>query len=132
MELSWKITALALVAVVLCVLIRENQKPLSVVLSVLACVGIMLLGITLLEPIYEVFNKLAGLSGMEDEIVSPMLKVTGVGLLTRICVGICQDAGEGALGKTVEVCGTILAMYAALPLLLAVLELVESMMGGLG
>jgi stage III sporulation protein AD len=69
---------------------------------------------------------------MEDEIVSPMLKVAGVGLMTQVAAGICQDAGENALGKTVELCGTVLAMYAALPLLLAVLELVESMMGGLG
>ncbi len=132
MELSWKITALALVAVILCVLIRENQKPLSMLLSLLTCVGILMLCITFLEPILEVFRKLVGLSGADDEIVSPMLKVAGVGLLTQISAGICQDAGESALGKTVELCGTILAMYAALPLLLAVLELVENMMGGLG
>lgn len=126
-----KITALALVTVVLCVLIRENQKPLSVLLSLLACVGIMLLGIAILDPILEVFKKFAGLSGMEDEVVSPMLKVAGIGLMTQIAAGICQDAGESALGKTVELCGTVLSMYAALPLLLAVLELVESMIGGL-
>lgn len=127
-----KITALALVAVVLCVVIRENQKPLSVLLSLLACIGIMLLGIAILDPILEVFKKLVGFSGMEDEIISPMLKVAGVGLMTQVAAGICQDAGENALGKTVELCGTVLAMYAALPLLLAVLDLVESMMGGLG
>ena len=132
MEISWKITALALVAVVLCVLIRENQKPLSVLLSLLACVGMLLLAIVILEPVLEVFRKLEGLSGVEDEIVSPMLKVAGIGLLTQISSGICQDAGENAIGKTVELCGTVLAMYAAIPLLLAVLELVENMLGGLG
>ncbi len=131
MELSWKITALALVAVVLCVLIRENQKPLSVMLSLLTCVGLLLLGFTFLEPITEVFRRLVELSGVEDEMISPMLKVASVGLLTHISSGICQDAGESALGKTVELCGTILAMYAAMPLLLAVLELVETMIGGL-
>ena len=131
MELSWKITALALVAVVLCVLIRENQKPLSVLLSLLSCVGILLLAVVFLEPVLEVFRKLTALSGVDDEIISPMLKVAGVGLLTQISAAICHDAGEGALGKTVELCGTILAMYVSLPLLLAVLELVENMMGGL-
>lgn len=132
MELSWKITALAMVAVVLCVLIRENQKPLSVLLSLLTCVGILLLAVTFLEPVLEVFRKLVGLSAVDDVIVSPMMKVAGVGILTQISAGICQDAGESAMGKTVELCGTILAMYAALPLLLAVLELVENMIGGLG
>ncbi len=132
MELSWKITALALVAVAFCVLIRDNQKPLSVLLSLIACIGILLLVITILEPILEVFKKLVGLSGVNDEIVAPMLKVAGVGLMTQLSAGICQDAGEGALAKTVELCGIILAMYAALPLLLAVLELVENMIGGLG
>ena len=131
MELSWKIMALAIVAVVLCVLLREYQKPLSVLLSLITCVGILLLGAAFFEPIIEVVKRLAGLTGADDEIIAPLFKVVGIGLLTHISSGICQDAAENTLGKTVEFCGTILALYAALPLLRAVLELVESMMGGL-
>lgn len=132
MEHAGKIAALALVAAVLCVLIRENQKPLSVLLALIGCVGIALLGFSFLQPVIAVLDKLVSLSGIADEMVAPMLKVAGVGLLTQISSGICQDAGESALAKTVELSGTVLAMYAALPLILAVLELVEKMMGGLG
>ena len=132
MEAAGKIAALALVAAVLCVLIRDHQKPVSLLLSLAACVGMIVLCAAFLEPIIAVLNKLVGLSGIADEIVSPMLKVAGIGLLTQISSGICVDAGEHALGKTVELTGSILALYASLPLLLAALELVEKMTGGFG
>lgn len=132
MEAAGKIAALAIVSAVLCVLIRENQKPVSILLSLFGCIGLILIGFAFFEPVIAVLDKLADLSGVEDEIVAPMLKVAGVGLLTQISAGICTDAGEGALAKSVELVGTVLAMYASLPLILAVLELVEKMMGGLG
>ena len=132
MDAAGKISALALIAAILCVLIRDHQKHVSLLLSLAACVSMIVLCTSFLEPILEVLNKLIVLSGIVDDIVSPMLKVAGIGLLTQISAGICIDAGENALGKTVELVGNILALYASLPLLIAALELVEKMAGGAG
>ena len=48
----------------------------------------------------------------------------------RIAAGVCSDAGEQALENAVELTASILAVYAALPLLTAVLDLLQEMLGG--
>ena len=59
-----------------------------------------------------------------------MFKIVGISLLSSIMTGICTDAGETALGKTLEITGILLCVYVTLPLILAVIELVEKLIGG--
>ena len=54
----------------------------------------------------------------------------GIGVLTQISAGVCDDAKQSAVARLVELCGGVLALYAALPLLEAVLELIETVGGG--
>ncbi len=123
-----KLAALATVTAVLCVLIREKAKPLSLGLSLLACVGMLLLGLKFLSPLLSMLEQLQTLSGLRDSVTAPLFKVVGIGILTQISSGVCQDAGEGALSKTVELAGSFLAIYASLPLLSAVLELLQELL----
>lgn len=130
METAVQISALAVLAAVMCVLIREKEKTLALMLSILACCGILLLGAQLLHPLMTVIAKLKTLTGIQDTIISPLLKTAGIGLITQIAMGVCSDAGEVSLSKTVEISGGVLALYTALPLLLSVIELLEKLLGG--
>ena len=130
MDTFVKISALTAVAVVFCVLLRDTQKPMSALLSIFVCVGIFWMGISFLKPIFEVFHKLRKLSGISDELTKPLMKVVGIGLLSNIMTGICADAGETALGKTLEMAGILISVHASLPLILSVSELVEKLIGG--
>ena len=118
METAEKIAALAVITATFCVLLRENNKPVSVILSVISCVGIFLLGVQFVKPILEVAKEIQSISGLGTDMIKPLVKIVGIGLLTNIVSTVCADAGESALGKTAEAAGTILAIYASLPLLL--------------
>ena len=130
MDTFVKISALTAVAVVFCVLLHDWQRPMSALLSIFVCAGILGLGISFLKPIFEVFQRLQKLSGISDELTKPLMKVVGIGLLSNIMTGICTDAGETALGKTLEIAGILLSVHASLPLILSVSELVERLIGG--
>ena len=69
-------------------------------------------------------------TGLDKALMTPMLKTIGIGILTQLSATICADAGENAIAKLVEICGGVLALYVALPLLEAVLDMVEQMSGG--
>lgn len=131
METAGKIAALAAVAVVFCVILRENQKPLSVLLSIAASIGILLMGLRFAEPILETAKKIQSISGISNTLIKPLVKVVGISFASSMASTVCIDAGETALGKAAEVAGTILAVYASLPLVLAALELIEKLMGGM-
>ena len=90
----------------------------------------LLAAVQLLAPIFSVAEQLRSLSGLSTAVTAPLFKVTAIGILSRVAAGVCGDAGEKALERAVELSGSILALYAALPLVSAVLELLEDMLGG--
>lgn len=130
MDTAYRIAALAVLAAVLCVLLREREKALAAALSLLACVIVLLLSIKFLQPIWDVLEQLEQLSGLQDSVTAPLLKTVGIGILTQIAMGVCTDAGETALSKIVEISGSILSVYTSLPLLMMVLELLKKLLGG--
>lgn len=129
MEEIGKITGLALITTVFVVLLRDHNKPLSIVVSAVACIGILMVGIQFIKPVLEVVEEIQSLSGLKNTMIQPLIKLVGIGILSNTATTICADAGEVALGKAVEMTGTILAMYVSLPLVLSSLELVKKLVG---
>jgi len=72
----------------------------------------------------EILGDTAGLS---PTLLAPVLKTVGIGILTRLASDICKDAGQSAIASTVELAGTVAALYIALPLMQTVFQ----MIGGL-
>ncbi len=130
MDTMLKLAVLAVLSAVMCLLLRQNEMSLALVFSVLACTLILLIGIRFLQPVLSVIKQLEDLSGLEKGATQPLFKVVGIGVLTQIAGSVCRDADEGSLAKSVEIAGTFLAIYASLPLLNAVLSLVEKLIGG--
>ena len=130
METMVKVAALGALTAVLCLVVREREKTLGLLLSLAGCAIALLAALQLLSPIFSVAEQLRALSGLSTAVTAPLFKVTAIGILSRVAAGVCGDAGEKALERAVELSGSILALYAALPLVSAVLELLEDMLGG--
>ena len=130
METMVKVAALGALTAVLCLVVREREKTLGLLLSLAGCAIALLTALQLLSPIFSVAEQLRALSGLSTAVTAPLFKVTAIGILGRVAAGVCGDAGGRALGRGVGVSGSILAQYAALPLVSAVLELLEDMLGG--
>lgn len=130
MEAVFQASSLAVVAAVLCLVVRQQEKPLALLLSLAACAAILLLALKFFSPVLKVVEQLRDLSGLNEAVTAPLLKVTGIGLLTQVAGSVCEDAEERALAKAVEIGGSVLSVYAALPLLSAALDLLEEMLGG--
>ena len=126
----FQIMSLSVVCAVAAVLIREKAGSMALVLSLVVCSLSMLIALRFFAPILEFSEKLRELTGLNGAVTAPLLKTTGLGILTQVSVGLCEDAGEGALAKTVEICGNIFTVYISLPLMTTVLELLEGMLGG--
>lgn len=89
-----QIGALAIVAAVLCVLVRTHTGALAVLLSLCASVVILLLSFQFFSPILSVLRQLRELTGLDEAATAPMLKVAGIGILTQTAASICEDSGE--------------------------------------
>lgn len=130
MDTMVRIAAIAVLAAVICVLMRRSEMTVALGMSVLTGLVILVLGLRFLQPIVSVVAQLEALSGLSKGVTKPLFKVVAIGILTQISESICTEAGEASLAKAVEISGTILAIYATLPLITSVLSLVEKLIGG--
>lgn len=122
--------AAATVCSVLAVCVKGRSPELALALSAVCCVGIGLVLVQLAAPILEFVKAMQSFTGLQDALLRPVWKTVGVCLLSQIAAAFCSDAGEQALAKMVELCGSVLCLYLSLPLLQAVYEMIQTMAGG--
>lgn len=119
-----------MVGAVLAVVLQKQAKELSVLLVIGCSALILTLAVWFLEPVVDFVTQLRLLGELDSEMVAILLKTAGVGLLAELAGTVCEDAGEGTLGKMARLCGSAAALYLALPLLTAVLDMVSELLGG--
>ena len=120
-----------MVAAVLWIVVSKQGKEFSLVLSIGACCLVLILMASYLEPVLDLIARLEQLAGLKQEWISVMLKAVGIGLVVEIGSLICTDAGNAALGKTLQIAGTMVVLWLSLPLMQGLLELLERVLGEL-
>ena len=130
MERFLQIAALCVICAVLSLVVRGRSPEFSFCAACACCAVSLIAAAELVSPVVSFLQRLQRLAGLEPALLAPVLKTVGVGLLTQIAGAFGRDAGEQALCKVGELCGTFLAVYVALPLANAVLELLQTLMGG--
>lgn len=126
---AWvRLFALALCTTVLTLTVRKQTPELGLLLSLSGCVAAVLLIAPWLTDLLDLLGELGEKAGLESDVLEPMWKVIGIGLLTQISSSVCTDAGQTALSKLMELGGGLLALCAAGPLLRAMLALIEELL----
>ena len=125
---GYRVVAIAVVSAVMCCVVRDHASSVAIAISLMACTMILFISLQFLSPVLDVVKRLQGLTGLSGPVVEPMLKVAGIGILTQLCGTVCEDAGEKTLQSAVQTGGTFLCLYASMPLLSSVLDLLEDML----
>ena len=116
--------ALGLAGALISVLLRKSAPELGLALSVAISVVAAGLAVGLFRDLKEIVELAGEQTGLSPAIISPVLKCVGIGVVTRLSVELCKDAGQGAIASAVELCGTACAMVTALPLIRALMEMI--------
>ena len=123
-----KIAAAAVTAALFGTVVRRGSPELALLLTVTAGVWILTAVLDGLGAAAAMAERLAQLAQMDAAVAGPVLKTVVVALVTRITAEICRGAGEGGLAACVETAGASLALTAALPLMAAVLTMLEELL----
>ena len=125
----WQAAAGSMVAVILWIVVSKQGKEFSLALSIGACCLALMLMSSYLDPVFDLISRLEQLAGLQQEWIAVMLKAVGIGLVVEIGSLICADAGNAALGKTLQIVGTVVVLWLAVPLMTALLDLLERVLG---
>ena len=127
MSLFWKAAAAVLLAVVLGLSLGK-QKDIGVLLTMAECCMVAMIAISYLEPVLDFLRELETLGDLQGDMLGILLKAVGIGLVSEIAGLVCADAGNGSLGKMLQMLGSAVILYLSLPIFTAMLELIREIL----
>ncbi len=126
-----KASAGVILALILEKILQKQGKDMSLLLSIAVCVMVAASAISFLQPVLNFFSKLQVIGNLNSALLNVLLKAVGVGILSEILALICTDAGNAALGKTLQLLASSVVLYLSIPLLDELLKLMDSILGAI-
>jgi stage III sporulation protein AD len=127
MEIT-KILMIGLIATVIVTLLK-NEKPEIAIQFSLACGIIMFLFMmSKLTTVIEAMQLLALKINIDVVYLNTVLKIIGIAYLASFGVEICNDAGQTSIGSKIEFAAKILIIVLAIPILMAVMDMIIKIM----
>lgn len=114
---------------VLTVAVIKTVKPEFAIYAVLATVLIILVfSLQQLTAVFQFLKTVYDDMTYGKDFFPILIKVLAVAYLTDFTAQLCKDAGEASIGNKVELAGKIIIFYLSLPILVSVLQLVNSLL----
>ncbi len=129
MDVFLKASAGIFIAVILGLTLAKQGKDLSLLLTVVVCCMVVTAAVTYLQPVIDFLQRLQSIGQLDPEMFQTLMKSVGIGLLAEIMSMICADAGNASLGKTLQILSTAVILWMSLPMLNALMELVNNILG---
>ena len=115
MMLLCKLAAAVLVAAVLTLLL----KKFAFLVSVCTAAGLLAIVVRQVQPLLDCLRTLDGY--FQGQSPAVLLQVLGIALVAQLAADTCKEAGLSAAATAIELCGRVLALLQALPLLQSLL-----------
>lgn len=123
-----KAAAIILITVIFTLVLPKNAKEFQVVLSLGACALVITAIYSFLEPVVAMIESLTAKANLDDDMIRILLKATGIGLLSEYVTLICQDTGNSALGKILQVLSSAVILWLSLPLITSLIDLIGNIL----
>ena len=119
MMLLCKLAAAVLVAAVLTLLLKKDQPAFAFLVSVCTAAGLLAIVVRQVQPLLDWLCTLDGY--FQGQSPAVLLQVLGIALVAQLAADTCKEAGLSAAATAIELCGRVLALLQALPLLQSLL-----------
>lgn len=126
-----KALACGLAGIVLQQLLDRQGSGVGIPFAVAVCLFVLAAAVSYLQPVLEFLQVLQKIACLDQQMLSVLLKAAGIGLVAEIASLICADSGNGALGRTIEIAAAAALLWLSIPMLTALLELLQRITGEL-
>ena len=122
-----QIAGIAVSGMIMVSLVRIFKPEFAIYIVVATVIVILILCVTQLTAVFQFLKSVYNDMSYGKEYFPIIIKVLVVAYLADFTAQLCNDAGETSIGSKVELAGKIIIFYLSLPILVSILELVNSM-----
>ncbi len=120
MEL-FRILSIAILGAALAVLVRPLRPEMAILIGAATGVIVLLYAVGEVTGVLDTLRRLGEAYGVDSGYIGVLLKIIGIAYAAQFGAQICSDAGESAIAGKVELCGRVLILAAALPVVVTTL-----------
>lgn len=128
MELLLKAAVAGAFGAVAALIIKKDSPSIGLILGIVTAGFILLISLDIIGEIKSFTLTIAEAAGMSSALLTPIIKTVGIGIVTRLTSDVCRDAGQAAIASTIELVGSVGALYVALPLIKMVFQMINSLL----
>lgn len=122
-----QIAGIAVSGMIIVSLVRVVKPEFAIYIVIATVIVILILCVTQLTAVFQFLKSVYNDMTYGKEYFPIIIKVLVVAYLADFTAQLCNDAGEKSIGSKVELAGKIIIFYLSLPILVSILELVNSM-----
>ncbi len=123
-----KIITIGLLAGLIAVLLKNEKPEIAMQVSLAAGIVIFLLMISKLTLVIQAMQEIANRININVVYLNTILKIVGIAYLASFGVEICRDSGQHSIAGKIEFAGKILIITLAIPILMAVMDMIIKIM----
>lgn len=128
MDIFLKLAVGTLVSLVLYLILAKQSKDIAGLLTTAVCCMLAVGAMQYISPVITFIDRLQEISGLDSAILQIILRTVGISILAEITSVICADAGNAALGKSLQIIAGAVVLWLSIPLFDQLLDLVEELL----
>ena len=124
MEDIIKIIGIGLIALITIIIIKQYKPEFALYISLIAGALVLYLIMDKLSGIITLLKSISDKSGINNQFLSLLLKITGIAFLSEFAINICKDSGEGAIASKIELGSKVVIVSMSIPIISSLLEVI--------
>lgn len=112
-----KIVGVGFVTLVIVLILKEYKKDFAIYAALIGGAIILFMSFETIRIIINFIEKISNNTSYNSELITILLKITGISILIEYAVSICKDANESSIGSKIDFAGKILIISMSIPII---------------
>ena len=123
-----KIVVIGLATVFASIIVKQTKPEISILINIAGGILLVFMVVDMLGEVFTNFYNIFQKTGIDNNLLIPILKIVGVGYLCEFGANVCNDAGSSSIADKVLFCGKIVILLLALPIIKSVIDVVMGLL----
>ena len=123
-----KIIGIGFISLIIIIIIKQYKPEFAIYVSIVSGIIIIYMIFNKLEGIINLLKTISNKSGINNNFLDLLLKITGIAFLAEFAINLCKDSGEGAIASKIEMGTKVIIVSMSIPIISSLLEVITKLL----